>query len=258
MSGRRWWSLCVVVVASACIDLSTDPDEIVAIEFGELPWPSVVAGDTLRDAAGVVAPLVARLFDAEGQLVTGGSVEFLARDTTVTIAGGNLVIGRATADGLARLLASGAGLQSIVRQLEVVPRPDSLAAGGAVDTLRWVVPDAPITNTSGTIGVRVLSGSGTAARGVRSWIVRFRLEFRGEAIADGDTTRVFLVNESGRPSGTDTTDAQGAASRRLRVRTGPLIPTTQDSVIVFTEVRHRGSLLLGAPVRLALPIAPRG
>ena len=39
------------LIAVACIDLSTDPDEIVAIEFGDLPWPSIVAGDTLRDAS---------------------------------------------------------------------------------------------------------------------------------------------------------------------------------------------------------------
>ena len=45
-----------------CIDWTVDPDEIVAIEFPEPPAPAVVAGDTLRDSTGVVAPLTAIFF----------------------------------------------------------------------------------------------------------------------------------------------------------------------------------------------------
>jgi len=63
--------IAVLVAAAACIDLSTDPDEIVAIEFPELPWPSIVAGDTLRDASGAVVPLTVRLLGGDGDVVTG-------------------------------------------------------------------------------------------------------------------------------------------------------------------------------------------
>ena len=52
--------VAAIAVATACIDLSTDPDEIVAIEFQDFPWPSIVAGDTLRDASGAVVPLTVR------------------------------------------------------------------------------------------------------------------------------------------------------------------------------------------------------
>ena len=51
---------------------------MVAIEFEPLPWPSIVAGDTLRDASGAVVPMAAKLFDGSGEEVTG-PVEFFAQ-----------------------------------------------------------------------------------------------------------------------------------------------------------------------------------
>ena len=66
---KRGWSgvfVAAIVAVAACGDLSVDPDEVTAIVFDELPSTSIVAGDTLRDFTGAVAPLMARLFDAEG------------------------------------------------------------------------------------------------------------------------------------------------------------------------------------------------
>jgi hypothetical protein len=256
-AARRLLAGVVIAIGGACIDLSTDPDEIVAIEFAELPWPSVAAGDTLRDSLGALAPLVARLFDGAGRPVPGGVVEFISRDTTVTILAGNLVFGRDAADGPARLLASGPGVQSIVRSLEVVPPPDSIAAEGTIDTLRWVLPDVPATNVSGELRVKLLSRGATTTRAVRSWIVSYDLEFQGAPVDPGDTSRVWLVGETGRPSRADTTDAQGIGARRVRVRGGPGLPAGVDSVIVIVHARHRGASVTGAPIRLVLPIRPR-
>ena len=257
--GRRYriTSAILAVALSACIDWNVDPNEIVAIEFPAPPLPAVVAGDTMRDATGHVAPLSANLIDASGALVTGQSVEFLSRDTTVKI-DGNILVAGARSDGVARLLATGAGIQSIVRQIEVVPRPDSLVPQGAVDTLRLNLLGTVEDNTSTAIGAKVLTVT-TAPAGtkpVRSWIVNFQLEYHGSVVPAGDTTRIWLVNDAGRPSSADTTDTQGLASRRVRYRVGTTVPPA-DSVVVTAMASYRGTSLAGAPVRRLLPIRPK-
>lgn len=246
-----------LATGASCVDLSTDPDEIVAIEFQPFAWPSVVAGDTLRDSLGAVAPLTARLFDARGDEVPG-EVEFFTRDTLATVTADDFLVGRATADGATEVLATGAGIQSTVRRIEVVPRPDSLAAEGTVDTLRWVIPDSPSENTSPPLRVRLFSRSGAQPAGVRSWIVTWQLEFNGLPVSPGDTTRIWLVGDNGFPSTADTTDAQGGASRRVRVKVGAGSGLgALDSAVVLLEARERGVPVAGSPIRLVLPVKPR-
>jgi hypothetical protein len=238
------------LAAAACIDLSIDTDEIVAIELAEFPWPSIVAGDTLRDSSGAAAPLVARLFDGDGDLVDG-PVEFLVARPGVRITVGDRLVADDTTTGTVGIFASTSGIQSVIREIEVVPAPRSVVAG-LVTPLQWVVPDNPATNTSQPVGVRVLAN---ADSGVRSWIVTFQLEAGGRQIAETDTTQIFLVGDNGRPSYVDTTDARGSASRRVRLRVVPgLVPP--DSAVITVRVSYKGQLLPGSPVRLVLPLGP--
>lgn len=237
------------LVIAACIDLSIDPDEIVAIELAEFPWPSIVAGDTLRDETGAVTPLVARLFDGNGDIVEG-PVEFIAARPGVRIIGDRLVADDTTT-GKIGIVASTPGIQSVIREIEIVRAPRSLVADGVVIPLRWIVPDDPNTNTSQPLGVRVLA---TADSGVRSWIVTFQLEAGGRQIAENDTTQIYLVNESNRASYVDTTDASGRASRRVRLKITPgLVPP--DSAVVTIRASYKGQPLTGSPIRLVLPIS---
>jgi len=251
---KRWWSgvvAAVTMVAAACIDLTTDPNEIVAIEFADLPWPSIVAGDTLRDSTGAVAPLAARLFSGDGDLVDG-PVEFLTQQTFVRVVGGNRLIADDTATGKAGILASTTGVQSVVRQIEIVFAPDSMAADGTIVPLEWVVPDDPRLNTSQPLGVRVFTTTGA---GVRAWIVKFQLEAGGRVIPESDTTQIFLMGDTGRPSYADTTDLQGRVSRTVRLRVVPgLVPP--DSALITMSAAYRGTPLTGSPVRLVLPLRP--
>ena len=238
------------LIAAACIDLSTDPDEIVAIELAEFPFPSIVAGDTLRDETGAVAPLVARLFDADGDVVEG-PVEFLATRSGVRVIDGNRLVADDTTTETVGLLASVPGIQSIIREIEVVPAPQSLVAG-VVTPLRWVVPDDPNANTSQPLSARVLAN---ADSGVRSWIVIFQLEAGGRQIPETDTTQIFLVGDNGRPSYVDTTDGSGTASRRVRLRIVPGL-TPPDSAVITLRASYKGLPLVGSPVRLVLPLSP--
>lgn len=252
----RWQAVGLAGLAAlgACLDLSTNPDDIAAIEFDDLPWPSIVAGDTLRDSTGAAARLTARLLDGNGDEVTG-EVEFLSQDGDVRVAGGAYLVADDTASGIARVLASTTGLQSIVRQVEIVAAPDSMAADGAISPLSWVVPDDPTQNTSAALAVRILHGSGDDAEGVRAWVVSFDLAIEGVAVPRTDTSQVFLVNEAGRISYADTTDASGRASRRLRLRILPGL-IAPDSAVITVRASHLGIPLTGGPVRLVLPIRP--
>jgi hypothetical protein len=247
----------VSLLATACIDLSTDPDEIVAIELRAPAWPSVVAGDTLRDALGVAAPLEALLFDGSGDVVTGAPVDFFPRDTVVTVSPTGIVVARDSVDGVAELIASTPGVQSTVRRLEVVPRPDSLAAQGTIDTLRWVIPDQPSANTSAELRVRLLNRTETDVQGVRAWVVHWSLEFNGQPVPPGDSTLIFLVAGSGALAVADTTDAQGNAGIRVRLRAGPGLNPV-DSAVVTAEARYHGVPVAGSGLRLVLPLRPAG
>jgi hypothetical protein len=242
--------MVAVLFFAACIDLTTDPDEIVAIEFSELPWPAVVAGDTLRDATGAAAPLTAKLFDADGDLVTG-PVEFLVQRGGVRVVNGVYLVADDTATESVGLIASTSGIQSVVRQIEIVAAPDSLAAD-PVTPFEWVVPDDPSLNTSQPLSARVLSA---AVEGVRAWVVTFELEVEGLVVPPTDTSQIYLVADNGRVSYVDTTDAFGRASRRLRLKVPPG-SSPPDSAVITLRASYLGLPLKGSPVRLVLPMSP--
>lgn len=220
----------VAVVTVGCVELGTDPNEIGAISFDGVPYPAVVAGDTLRNEAGQVTRLRATVLSGAGDTVANPEVLFFTRDTTITLTTDGRVIGKTTSRGVARLFATAGSLQSITREIAVVSRPESSAVTNAPDTLR--VSSADTTNNSGDFRLRLLDAT---RAGVRGFLVRYELEFRGEVVAPGDTTRILLVNEAGRPSWLDTTDTNGDAARRVHVRV-PQLSGVSDSAVVRMRV----------------------
>jgi len=254
---KAWLAGAAVLSAAACLDLSTNPTEIVGIDFDDLPWPAVVVGDTLRDASGAVTPLTATLYAGDGSEVAGGPVEFLVEAGAVRVLDDHVLVADDTASGTVKLRASTTGVQSIVKQLEVVPRPDSMEASGTITPLEWVVPDNAQSNTSTPLGVQLLSlVDPDAPEPVRSWVVTFELLVNDQPVDPADTTGVYLVGDAGKPSYADTTDAQGKATRRVRVRIAPGF-TPPDSVVVTVRAAWKGAPLAGGPVTLVLPLRPR-
>jgi hypothetical protein len=66
-----------------------------------------------------------------------------------------------------------------------------------------------------------------------------------------------LVNDAGKASVVDTTDATGIAGRMIRVH--PLLLTsTVDSIVVNATAKYRGVQVNGSPVRLVLLLKPPG
>lgn len=255
-SGLAPW-VGLVLAASACTDISTSPEHVAALEFDALPYPAVVAGDTLRDSLGVAAPLKAIAFSGTGAIVDPAPIQYIALDTGVTLAGGIVVAQRRS--GSVRLIAIAGNLQSPTRSLLIARRPDSVVATGRVrDTVAYVVPDAATTNVSSGLGVRVVTrdtaGGVTATQG---WTVSYSATFRGLPLGPADTSVAYLLDDGTRRSGVDTTGADGTASRRVRIRPLGIIQSAIDSVVVVATVRHRGREVPGSPIRFVVVLRPK-
>ncbi len=259
-AGRR--SLAAVLLAlTACIDITVDGSELGSLEFVTLPYPSINAGDTLRDTAGRVVPLVARVYRADGSLDGQAVPAFLSFDTLARITGQQLVAGTlapTTVSSTARILATAGGLQSSVRTITVVPAPDSFARNDTTTLfqVRYSLPPSP-SDTMASLAVRVSRTAATGTFGVPAYLVKFRVEKGGQPVAIGDTTGSFwLADESGRVTSVDTTDGSGLASRRLifRLRSGR---PARDTVEVLADVRRGTRIPAGPPIRWTVQVGPR-
>jgi len=243
-----------------------DPGAPFALEFLRFPWPSVVAGDTLRDSTGAVAALRADVFDADGRTMPSVTVTYIPLDSGVRVLQSGRVVNTAWRTSPVRFVASAAGLQSRPLGLLVTRRPDTLRA--AVDTPTVVSYDQPPsdpTNLSAPVQVRLRSRQVVAGASpdsvVPGWIVRFTL-LRAPAATLADS--VQLVSEGASLGGSgvtvradrDTTDASGTAGIRVRVfpRLGQ---TAADSVVVQASAEAFGRPVPGSPVRLVVRLSRR-
>jgi len=246
-------ALAFVVFAPACIELSVDADAIGSIEFSAPSNPSLIVGDTLRDTLGVVEPLKARVYAVNGEEMTGEGVSFISADSVSSVVGAGLVVSKATFTGTSKLFASVGGLQSIVRSVEVIRRPDTLLVSGASrDTVLYRLPTSGTADdTSATVSFVVRSGA-TPVNAVR---VSFELWHHGTKLSPSDTGVFSLLNSAGRASRVDTTDGSGVASRRLRVRTvaGAIL---NDSIEVRARATPGGSKPTLGPDSIVVLVRP--
>ena len=247
---KRLVAFGAALLIAACLDLGTDPNEIGAISFDGVPYPAVVIGDTLRNEQGQVTALSATVMSGAGDTLADPDVQFFARDTTVTLTSSALVIGRRA--GIARFFAATDGLQSVTREIDVVTRPESAVFVRAPDTM--TVSSVDTTNNSGDFRLRLVNAAGT---GVEGFLVRYTLEFRGQIIAPGDTTQILMVDEAGRPSVLDTTDASGEGARRVHVRV-PQLSGVSDSAVVRFRVSAGAYPAVQREFRHVLRFSPPG
>jgi hypothetical protein len=242
--------LAAGALAAGCTDIDTGPNVATSIEFSALPFPAVVAGDTLRDTSGLAAPLRAIVFNSDNEEIVDAPARYAALETVVTVDSvtGVLVAGP-NADTTTRVVAYVGSLQAAPLRLSLVPRPDSVGPSGTIDTLRYSVIDTT-QNLSGDLAVRVVHHGTTDDVPVRDWIVTF-------ALADAaDSVRARVVADNRRPSAADTTSAAGIAARKVRLFPAGLT-SPRDSIVVLARVRYRGMHVAGSPLRLVLPVVPR-
>jgi len=243
------------VVALACGDVPTLEGGIAFISAVILPSPAVAFGDTLRNEAGVVAPLRVFAIDNNGDTIQSVEPTFIVTTVpgpSVTILANDFARGDSvrTASIVARI---GTRLQTPPAQLNVVFQPDSMAAGSPTTATFPVANTGEITS-SVPLSVNVTSIGGGTRAGVPSIIVRYLITAiypLGKPVAD---TSVVLVDDQNRfipPSGNfsvDTTDASGNASRRIRA-----VPFGFDSVAILVSANNlKGIPLPGGPIRFVV------
>ncbi len=240
-----------VLGAGACAEINTDPKFAAAIAIDTLPFPSIVANDSLRDSLGVARPLHGSVFNIEGNALPSIAVTFRTPDAGARV---DSVTGYVVADTArstpVRIIAVSGTLQSAPDTLYIVPVPDTVSTTSTADSLLYSLTDttANISNPlTLQVGHRVPVSTPLP---VRSYIVSYRIAY------PTDTLLAQLVTRDGaRKSTVDTTDATGTSQRRIRLR--PLsLTSVNDSVVVIATVRYRGVAVAGAPVRFTLKVKP--
>lgn len=243
-------------IGVACADLGTGTGDLSYIAFDGIPFPALIAGDSMRDSLGVATPLAATAYDRDGHEIAGAQFEFLTLDTGVVIDANGFLRATTRRDGPVRLVATFRGLQTDDRAVRVTRRPDTLlAVTPASVSLAYAIPDAPATNLAPEMRVNLVSGDTVGGRNVGGWLVRWRAVHGTDTLPATDTSLAVLQTTAGARRAIDTTGAEGTSSRRLRVFATRL-PVPVDSFIVLAEVRRHGVPVAGSPVRFVVRVAP--
>jgi len=236
--------------AVACTDVSGSSSSILSIQFDTLPSPSVVVGDTLRDTTGAVVHPVVHAFNFKGAEIIPAPVYFLSPDSGITVdSATGIVIGDSLRSTAARIVATVGRLQA-VQHVNLTLRPDLVVAVSGRDTLQYVLVDTT-QDISSPLTVRLTHGVSPNDSVVTSYIVSFAI------VSQSDPRLGELINDTGKPSLVDTTDASGIAGRKIRLHPVYLSSATVvDSIVVNATAKYRGSQVAGSPVRLVLVLEP--
>jgi hypothetical protein len=240
--------VAAAAIAIACVDMSA-PSGPASISALQLPWPAVVAGDTMRDSNGVVQPITVIAYDANGTPTTGNTQLFIT-DTFkyARVALNKFLIGDSI--GQTRLVGQVEGVQTQVAFIFVTLAPAKFKAALA-DTLSPPLgSDSASTDDTRQVQVRLLSENDSATAG---WIVRYRII---QAPAPRNATQpVAFITNGGKISNVDTTDQSGTASRDVTVianfiEDGAVRAGTKiDSVVVQVSTKYKGKeISLNIPV----------
>ncbi len=242
----------VGLIAVACTDISGSSTSVLSIQFDSLSAPSVVLGDTLRDTTGAVIRPVVHAFNFQGEEIIPAPVFFLSPDSGITVDSvTGIVVGDSLRSTPARIVATIGTLQAI-QNVDVTLRPDLVQAVNALDSLQYSLLDTTL-NVSPLLQVKLTHGVAPNDSAVKSYIVSFAI------VAQSDPQLGELVNDAGKPSVVDTTDASGIAGRKIRLH--PLFlssGTAVDSIVVNATAKYRGTQVNGSPVRLVLLLKPPG
>ena len=238
----------VAVSAAACTEVSTDPNAVAAIQFDNAGYPSVVAGDSLRDSLGILLPLSAIALNNDGDPIEGAEIVYSSPDTVLRMDPGGVVFARGLNPGGAatRVFATVGSLQSQSVSLLTVSRADTMTAVVEADTTSGQIFDEAAFNVRGD------TVASTPRAPIPGWLVSFQLRYRGALLPAGDSSVAYpMVTAANRriPMFVDTTDAQGRAGRQVFLRS-PRLPEDTIYLIARTHRRKQGTTPLTAETRL--------
>jgi hypothetical protein len=242
----------VIVGVFACAELSTDPEVVASIAMDSIPFPAIVANDSLRDSLGIARALRGSVYNIQGEALSSVPIRFGTPDSGVTVdsVSGYVVADTARSTPI-RLIASAGSLQAAPDTIYVVPAPDTAVAINAADSLLYSIIDTAATISS-PLQLRLLHRVPVSEPlPVRSYLVSYKIEY------PTDTLLARLVGSDGiQRSAVDTTDSDGIADRRIRLRALSLT-SVNDSVVVIATVRYRGVPVAGTPARFVLQVKPQ-
>ena len=242
--------LGMVGLAAACTDISGSSTSILSITFDSLSAPSVVVGDTLRDTTGAVVRPVVHAFNFQGEEIIPAPVFFLSPDSGITVdSATGIVVGDSLRSTPARIVAT-VGILQAIQNVDVTLRPDFAQAVNTLDTLQYSPIDTTL-NVSPQLQVKLTHGLAPNDSVVKSYIVSFAI------VAQSDPQLGELVNDAGKASVVDTTDASGIAGRKIRLHP-VFLKSAVDSIVINATAKYRGVQVNGSPVRLVLLLKPPG
>ena len=241
-------TLAGLAAFSSCSEIPTSDSAVLSLTFDSLPAPAVVLGDTLRDTTGTAVPIRATVYNFQGNVIANPPLRFQALDRGIRI---DSVTGFVIGDSLratpARVAVTVDGLQA-TSLLDVTLRPDTIIPVKERDSLLYSLVDTT-KNLSPSLAVRAHHSLTSLDSAVKSYIVSFAIS------SPADPQLAMLVNDAGKESRVDTTDANGEASRKIRLTPARLTSIT-DSVIVLATVKYRGAHVRGSPARIVLKVQP--
>ena len=218
-----WWLV-------SCRDIGTPQGGVLSVGRVLLPSPGIVAGDTLRDSTGVVAPLRVMAFGVNGDTIVSAPATFVVLDTGAFL-DGSLVIADATAAGRkVRIVGTVAGLQTRPETVKVALSPDTIAATDSLVHHRVYSAIGDSVFASADVATTVSHKGGGSVEAV---IVRYAFELT----PSGATQALFNGNT---PSDRDTTDAAGHASRTVRIQRAKKATGQGDTTYVSAMASYRG------------------
>ena len=250
-----------LAMIGACIDLGGPKDGVVSISNLRLPYPSVVAGDLLRDSLGNPSPLSITAFGADGNPLPTEPLTFVALDTSVTVDPDGIVHG-VTVDTLGGRVVAGAGaLQTPPQRVIVTIAPTTTIKGTEPTTIQFV-PAAPDTSTntnwSAPLTITLQGAGGVKAPG---YVVTYTLVETPDAAVAGTPT-AYIGDDAARSMPRDTTNTQGIAARRVILRQAAIATNIRDgsrpdTVIVRAIVKYLGADVPGSPVDFIIPVSQK-
>jgi len=237
-----WWLL-------SCRDIPSPEGGVFAISRVALPSPGIVAGDTMRDSAGLATPLSVVAYDENGKPMSPApAVTYLTLDTLTQVDGAWLT-GRTP--GSSRLVAAVSGLQSQPVSVQVTLSPDTIVTDTVAQSKTFSLINGDTSITFADVPARVRHLPSTAVAAV---IVYFKVE-RFPAAKSGGGPTVVLRN-NGVISDRDTTDATGRASVVPIIRLLALQDATRgDTAILSATASYRGRTL--GKVQFFIIFAPK-
>lgn len=228
VGAAAWWMI-------SCREIPSPENGVFALSPVRLPLPGLVAGDTMRDSLGLVAPLQVVAYGLDGEpLSPQPAATFIVLDTVAHTAGA-LLIGDTI--GTTDVVGVVGSLQTQPVPVKVTLSPDVLVAADSVlhhKTYSILSGDSVIVSHDLNVLVQHVDATNT---GVEAVVVRYTIDQAPTGNGQGPT--VVLFAESA-PSARDTTDGNGRAFRRARLRLAALLGAPEDTVRVSATSAYRG------------------